>query len=131
MAVKLATVGSILQPFVDQPSDLTPTRYQILQTSASGATSGLLPLFGSAAASDNFILHSVHITVTTQTAASVISLMQGEATLGASESDVQSISYCFGAIGAHGATTTTHTTYLNITGGTSTVHAFAVGSRKL
>ena len=131
MAVKLATVGSILQPFVDQPDDISPTRYQILQTSTSGATAGLLPLFGSATSSDDMILFSCHITVTTQTAASVISLMHGEMTVGATKAGQLLSGYNFGSIGFHGCTTTTHTTYLNITGATSTVHVIAVGGRKL
>lgn len=125
------TQGSFFLPFQDPQGAVTPSRIEILQTSGNGlATSGMIGIFESGTASDNFRLYSLNVSVVDATAASIVELIVGENTVAAlSAGSAGQFSHEFGTWGLMGGTTTTHTCYLNVRTATSTVGFVAIGGR--
>ena len=125
----LATAGTKLVPFRDQPGDRTPKRMTTLQTMSSvDADTGTVSLIGSATASNEYIVHSVIGTVKAVTAAATIDLLLAGDTIATMPPTVGNFSFNFGSIGLRGGTTTTLTVGIRVEGGTATVHAVCVAS---
>ena len=114
--------------------DVTKEYYQHLQTSGSATTQGSVHIFGTASASDDFILENVCLSFVAPTA-SVEAILYVDtsavATLPTMAAGVTvNKHFNFGPGGIMGGTTTTATVSVVTSIGTSTVSFFASGYRK-
>lgn len=135
MALTSTITANALEPWGGKPTDYTPPRVNIVQTSGSAATQGGIEIFADPSASANFLLNSISLSITDPTVGSLWKLYAGTTqiaefpTLGAGEPAFYTIN--FGDPGLLGnATTTTATVSLFSTGGTATVIFTATGKRR-
>lgn len=130
----MATITTGFQPHLEPDSAVTPGA-EYLQTSGSKATSGSVPIFSSATATDDFFLTSLNVSLMNATNGAVFTSYIGTTkiatypTLGAA--GYAAYAHSFPPLGVSGVTTTTATvSIVGDTSNTGTVQFFASGWRK-
>jgi hypothetical protein len=123
-----------LNPFLRNPFDRSPMSWERLQTCGSIITQGAVPIWPSAASSDDFILDFVDVTISSPTAgaeAVLYAVTTPVAYFPTCQADVpQHSSFGFG----HGlvcGTTTTYTVSVLVSVATCTVNFVSTGWRKV